>query len=300
MIKRKPSQRGAWFVTRNLCALVLWLLGPALLRAQSPEAGIAALDAWRSSLTQHLDEDLARLGADARNTPAVATLTERVTESREAATNALRLTLPFARSSQWGFPMIEGILAAHGLPVALKSIVAVESNFNPAALSPKGARGLWQLMPATARRYGLVIDERRDERLDPWKSTLVAARYLHDLYAQFQDWPLALAAYNAGEGLVQNAVDRVGARDFSTLSRRLALPEETRRYVPAVLGKSGGWPGALAGMYSDDSAAKFRPGLVMSAGSEPQSTRVVYAVSSPIPASSVAAPVPQPPRSGGL
>jgi soluble lytic murein transglycosylase-like protein len=252
--------------------LVLGLLAPTVMRAQSPATGVAALDTWRSSLTQRLDEDIVRLDSDARNEPAAA--------------------LSAARAPRLRCPAIEGILAAEGLPVALTGIAAAESNFNPAGLSPKGARGLWQLMPATARRYGLAVDDRHDERLDPLKSTMVAARYLHDLYAQFQDWLLVLAAYNAGEGRVQNAVERVGTHDFWTLSHRLALPEETRRYVPTVLDKSGGRLGPLAGMYSAGSAAKFRPGLVMSVGSEPQVTRVVYALNSAIPVSGAAALAP--------
>ena len=247
MIGRRRHRRADWIVAHHLCGLVLWLLSPAMMHAQSQETGIAALDAWRSSLTQRLDQDIARLGADARNEPASAALTPRVL-SPEAAAESPRPSLPFARSSQRGFPTIEGILAAQGLPVALRGIVAVESNFNPAALSPKGARGLWQLMPATARRYGLEVNDQRDERLDPWKSSFVAARYLRDLYAQFRDWLLVLAAYNAGEGRVQNAVERFGARDFWTLSHRLALPEETRRYVPAVLNESGSQPSAGASL----------------------------------------------------
>jgi membrane-bound lytic murein transglycosylase D len=116
-------------------------------------------------------------------------------------------------------------------------VVAVESNFNPLALSPKGARGLWQLMPETARRYGLLVEPLKDERTDPVKSTFAAAAYMKDLYTQFQDWPLALAAYNAGEDRVARAMSRTGARDFWTLRRRAALPDETLRYVPAVLAK---------------------------------------------------------------
>ena len=103
------------------------------------------------------------------------------------------------------------------------------------ALSPKGALGLWQLMPDTARRYGLVVTASRDERLDVEKSTRAAARYLRDLYQQFGSWPLALAAYNAGEQGGPKAVERAGTRDFVQLSSLRLLPQETRNYVPAVL-----------------------------------------------------------------
>ena len=90
-------------------------------------------------------------------------------------------------------------------------------------------------MPATARRYGLRVDGVRDDRLDADKSTRAAARYLRDLYVQFQDWPLVLAAYNAGEESVQKAMDRHGRPNFWSLSEKKLLPLETRTYVPAVL-----------------------------------------------------------------
>lgn len=130
-------------------------------------------------------------------------------------------------------PAIDPILREHGLPAELARVVAVESAGKLDALSPKGARGAWQIMPETARRYGLVVSGARDDRLDLRKSTQAAARYLHDLYAQFGSWPLALAAYNAGEQAVQRAMQRTGSRDFVEFSR--ALPLETRAYVPAVL-----------------------------------------------------------------
>jgi len=91
---------------------------------------------------------------------------------------------------------------------------------------------MWQFMPDTARRYGLTVATDRDERLDIYKSTRAAARYLRELYAQFGDWSLVFAAYNAGEQTVQRAIDRSGTTDFSQLNR--LLPAETRSYVPAV------------------------------------------------------------------
>jgi hypothetical protein len=132
-----------------------------------------------------------------------------------------------------------------GVPAEFLAVAKVESNFNPLALSRKGAFGVWQFMPPTARRYGLRVDGERDERADTEKSTRAAARYLRDLHLQFQDWLLALAAYNSGEALVQKAVTRAGTKDFWSLSSRGDLPQETRNYVPAVLAAMN-WKGSTS------------------------------------------------------
>jgi soluble lytic murein transglycosylase-like protein len=144
-------------------------------------------------------------------------------------------------------PVLEPILREEGVPQQMAAVVVVESGGQSTALSGKGARGLWQFMPNTARRYGLVVTASLDERLDPYKSTRAAARYLKDLYTQFGNWPLALAAYNAGEDTVQRAVERTSSRDFSLIARRGILPLETRSYVPAVLNAIG----FMAGNRSD-------------------------------------------------
>lgn len=132
-------------------------------------------------------------------------------------------------------PVLQPILKSEGVPAEMESVVAVESGGRTKALSRKGARGLWQLMPDTARQYGLVVKRHKDERLDVKKATRAAARYLHHLYQHFGSWSLALAGYNAGEHALENAIQRAGTPDFLELSRQRLLPEETCNYVPAVL-----------------------------------------------------------------
>lgn len=131
--------------------------------------------------------------------------------------------------------LIAPILAEENVPIELISVAMVESRFNPLALSPKGARGIWQFMPETARRYGLIVQPMNDHRTNPELSTRAAARYLRDLYQQFRDWPLALAAYNAGEARIQRIIEQTGIRSFAEMARRGLLPLETRQYVPGVL-----------------------------------------------------------------
>ncbi len=136
-------------------------------------------------------------------------------------------------------PIVQSILARESVPETLAAVILVESAGNPLALSPKGARGLWQLMPNTARRYGLRVDSSTDDRIDVEKSTTAAAKYLRGLYVQFGSWPLALAAYNAGEQSLQRAINRAGSNEFTTLSFLRYIPDETRNYVPAVLAAMG-------------------------------------------------------------
>lgn len=130
-------------------------------------------------------------------------------------------------------PVIAPILRESGVPVQLAAVVLVESGGDPTALSPKGARGLWQLMPDTAREYGLTVNLDTDQRLDVVKSTRAAAGYLRDLYGEFGNWKLALAAYNAGDKAVWKAMARTGGDGFSSVAS--ALPEETQSYVPKVM-----------------------------------------------------------------
>ncbi len=132
-------------------------------------------------------------------------------------------------------PFVEPVLRSEGVPAELAAVILVESGARPFAQSPKQARGLWQFIPATAERYGLTVSPELDERVHLDHSTRAAARYLRDLFRQFGDWRLALAAYNAGEGAVSRAIEKARTTDFSVISAKRLLPAETRAYVPAVL-----------------------------------------------------------------
>ncbi len=140
----------------------------------------------------------------------------------------------FARSGRY-HDMMVSILKEEGVPQDLIYLAQAESGFHPLAVSRAGARGIWQFMGSRARGYGLERTPWVDDRQDPEKSTRAAARHLRDLYAQFGDWYLAMAAYNSGPGTVQAAVKRTGYADFWELYRRNALPQETRNYVPIIL-----------------------------------------------------------------
>lgn len=141
--------------------------------------------------------------------------------------------------------------AAEGVPGALVWLAETESSFNPVALSPVGARGLFQLMPATACALGLTIFP-IDQRTNPEASAAAAAVYLRYLHGRFGDWALALAAYNAGEGLVSRTLRAEQATSFAAIAER--LPKETRAYVPRVLATVR----VRAGV-SPDELAKPRP-----------------------------------------
>jgi membrane-bound lytic murein transglycosylase D len=130
--------------------------------------------------------------------------------------------------------MMREILKARGMPEELAFTAMIESGFNPVAVSRAGAVGLWQFMAATARRYGLRVDQWVDERRDPEKSTFAAASYLRDLHRQFGSWWLAQAAYNAGEMKVAKAIKGTGSDDFWVLSKSRYLVRETKEFVPQI------------------------------------------------------------------
>lgn len=131
-------------------------------------------------------------------------------------------------------PHIREVFAAEGIPQDLAYVALVESAFKTSALSRARAKGVWQFIAETGRRYGLQQDWWVDERSDPDKAARAAAQYLKQLYAMFGDWNLALAGYNAGEARVQWAVSRYKTTDFWRIARTGALRRETRNYVPLI------------------------------------------------------------------
>jgi LysM repeat protein len=131
--------------------------------------------------------------------------------------------------------MMKKILREKNLPEELFYLALIESGFNPHAFSRAKASGIWQFVTKTARRFGLKVDKWIDERRDPEKSTYAAAEYLKSLYEMFNNWDLAAASYNAGEGKVLKAMKRAKSQDFWEISRYRYLRKETKQYVPMFL-----------------------------------------------------------------
>ncbi|WP_347373622.1 LysM peptidoglycan-binding domain-containing protein [Aequorivita sp. Q41] len=136
--------------------------------------------------------------------------------------------------SEYYFPMFEQELDKHNLPLELKYLAIVESALNPRARSRVGATGLWQFMYPTGKMFGLDVNSYVDERSDPIMATEAACKYLKSLNASFNDWDLALAAYNSGPGNVSKAIRRSGGKT-NYWNLRSYLPRETAGYVPAFL-----------------------------------------------------------------
>jgi hypothetical protein len=132
-------------------------------------------------------------------------------------------------------PSMRDILVREGLPAELAYLPLIESGYRPQAVSPAGAAGPWQFIPATGRRYGLRIDSLVDERRDPIKSTQAASQYLKDLHGMFGDWELSLAAYNTGEYRVARILANKDVDDYWDMRERGYLPSETSAYVPKFL-----------------------------------------------------------------
>lgn len=141
------------------------------------------------------------------------------------------------RMKGWGrpyFDLYDNILHDYGLPREMKYLSVIESHLNSGLVSWAGAVGPWQLMDYEARRFGLRVGGRGDERMDYYKSTHVAAKLMKELYDEFGDWLLVVAAYNGGSGRVRQAIRKAGSRDFWNL--QYYLPEETRNHVKKFIG----------------------------------------------------------------
>lgn len=141
----------------------------------------------------------------------------------------------YLRRSGKYIPMMKKILRQQGLPEDLVYLSMIESGFNPHAYSRARATGAWQFIYQTGQRYGLAADNWVDERRDPEKSTIAAAKYLKDLYDRHNNWYLAAASYNAGEGKIDRAIKKYDTEDFWELTHGRYLKAETKAYVPKLI-----------------------------------------------------------------
>ena len=209
--------------------------GPSSVAEQeaSSEVNPSGIDPWADAFAESSRAAVVSTGPPAPPYPIA--MNPQVQHFLDRFTGARRevVSLWVGRAGRY-LSMIRGVLKSRGLPEELAYTAMIESGFNPLAVSRVGAKGMWQFMAGTARRYGLRVDPWIDERLDPEKSTVAAASYLRDLYAMFGSWALAQAAYNAGEMKVSRAIQATGSSDFWTLAKTNHLRTETKEFVPAI------------------------------------------------------------------
>src|SRR5436853_7237711 len=192
---------------------------------------VVEVDPWAGTIEESVG--LNPLAPDLGDYPVVMNDDVRYFLDRFTGSRRIVVELWMSRSGRY-LAMIQEVFRNQGLPTDLAFTAMIESGFNPRAVSRVGAKGLWQFMAPTARRYGLRVDRWVDERLDPEKSTVAAAAYLRDLYTQFGSWALAQAAYNAGEVKVMRAIQKTGSRDFWTLAQSRHLRRGTEEVVPQI------------------------------------------------------------------
>ncbi|MDA0203734.1 MAG: LysM peptidoglycan-binding domain-containing protein [Acidobacteria bacterium] len=219
----------------------------ALTRAEIAEAEEPALESEDTALIDEINEeaipddfDISKTREERlRNTEselplvlnaAVVRMVNYFTGTRGSRT--LRATL--GRSGAYR-DMIQRVLEEEDVPAELFHLAQAESGFRPTVRSYASAKGMWQFMAFRGKQYDLRQDRYLDERDDPEKATRAAAQHLKDLYIEFGDWYLALAAYNSGPGRVSRAIESGGTRDYWELSRKRLLPRQTRDYIPIIL-----------------------------------------------------------------
>jgi len=211
-------------------------------QSPTPTAHALDIDQFRHDLEEAYTKILAHSDKPAPETPVVdieAAASIPIPQHR-TIDSALRLfTVDMKDSIQQSLlrsgryrELIDKALADQKLPKGLAYLPVIESAYMTTLTSSAGAHGIWQFMPETAREYGLRVDWWVDERADPDRSTRAAAAYLRDLYRMFDDWALALAAYNCGPNRVRRSLDDNGVTTFWELLDLSALPKETRGYVP--------------------------------------------------------------------
>lgn len=149
-----------------------------------------------------------------------------------AYTRRTRTETMFKRFKQWE-PRIHACFDIYGVPPEVAVLCLIESGCTYRAVSKVGATGMWQFMPETARGYGLVVNESRDDRLDPVFSTTAAAKMLSAMNKNIKDWTLTMAAYNCGMNRIMGKIKHYGTHDWQVINK--TLPEETRQYIPAII-----------------------------------------------------------------